>query len=137
MERGEEPWRGAWALPGGFIHADETLDEAAARELRDETGVDASAYLEQIGAYGDPGRDPRMRVVTVAYLAVLPEVGALAAGTDAARAELVPVDELLGPTPARRLAFDHDLILADAVARARQKLSSSFAKPVDVDPPER
>ncbi len=134
VERAREPWQGAWALPGGFIHADETLDEAAARELREETGVDASAYLEQIGAYGDPGRDPRLRVVTVAYLAVLPEVGALAAGTDAARAELVPVDELLGPTPARKLAFDHELILAEAVARAREKLSSTSLATAFVGP---
>ena len=134
VERGAEPWRGAWALPGGFVQPDETLDEAAARELRDETGVDASAHLEQIGAYGDPGRDPRMRVVTVAYLAVLPEVGTLAAGTDAARAELFPVDELLGPTPGRELAFDHDLILADAVARAREKLSSTSLATAFVGP---
>src|SRR5262245_19342381 len=134
VERGAEPWRGAWALPGGFVHPDETLDEAAARELRDETGVDASAYLEQIGAYGDPGRDPRMRVVTVAYLAVLPEVGELAAGTDAARTELVPVDELLGSPPARKLAFDHELILADAVARAREKLSSTSLATAFVGP---
>src|SRR5262244_60199 len=93
IERGREPWLGAWALPGGFVRPDETLEEAAARELREETGIDASAHLEQIGAYGDPGRDPRMRVVTVAYLAVLPRIGALQAGSDAARAELVPVEE--------------------------------------------
>jgi 8-oxo-dGTP diphosphatase len=134
VERGAEPWRGAWALPGGFIQPAETLDEAAAREVREETGVDASAYLEQIGAYGDPGRDPRMRVVTIAYLAVLPKIDALHAGTDAARAELVPVDELLAQGPARRLAFDHELILADAVARARENLSSTSIATAFVGP---
>ena len=134
VERGAEPWRGAWALPGGFVKQNETLDEAAARELREETGVDASAHLEQLHAYGDPDRDPRLRVVTVAYLAVLPEVRAIAAGTDAARAELVPVDELLGRTPSRRLAFDHELILADAVDRAREKLSSTSLATAFVGP---
>ncbi len=125
VERAAEPWRGVWALPGGFVRPDETLEEAAARELREETGVDASAHLEQIRAYGDPGRDPRMRVVTVSFLAVLPEIGAVTAGTDAARAELVAVDELLGREPTRRLAFDHDVILADAVEHAREKLSTT------------
>ena len=134
VERGAEPWKGSWALPGGFIRPDETLEEAAARELREETGVGASAHLEQIGAYGDPGRDPRMRVVTVAYLAVLPGVGAPAAGTDAARAEFVPVDELLGARPSRELAFDHELILADAVGRAREKLASTSLATAFVGP---
>jgi len=134
VERAVEPWRGAWALPGGFVRPDETLEEAAARELREETGVDASAHLEQIRAYGDPGRDPRMRVVTVCYLAVLPQIGAVTAGTDAARAELVAVDELLGPKPARQLAFDHELILADAVAHAREKLSTTSLATAFVGP---
>ena len=134
IERGVEPWQGAWALPGGFVRPDETLEEAAARELREETGVDASAYLEQIGAYGDPGRDPRMRVVTVSYLAALPSVGPLAAGSDAAHAQHVPVDEVLGPKPGRRLAFDHEVILADAVARAREKLSSTSLATAFVGP---
>jgi 8-oxo-dGTP diphosphatase len=134
VERGAEPWRGAWALPGGFVRPDETLEEAAARELREETGVDAAAHLEQVRAYGDPGRDPRMRVVTVSYLAVLPEVGALAAGSDAARAEQVAVDEVLGPKPARRLAFDHETILADAVAHASEKLSTTSLATAFVGP---
>src|SRR5262249_12978002 len=66
VERGGPPFEGQWALPGGFIHPDETLDEAAARELHEETAVDAAAFLQQFGAYGSPNRDPRMRVVTVA-----------------------------------------------------------------------
>jgi 8-oxo-dGTP diphosphatase len=125
VERGAEPYRGAWALPGGFIHPDETLEQAAARELREETGVEAAAHLEQFGAYGDPGRDPRMRIVTVAYLAILRDVGTLVAGTDAARAELVPVQDVLAGEPSRTLAFDHRRILEDGIARAREKLAST------------
>src|SRR5262245_42808723 len=132
IQRGREPWLGAWALPGGFVRPEETLDEAAARELREETGVDASAHLEQIGAYGDPGRDPRMRVVTVAYLAVLPRIGPLQAGSDAARAELVPVEEALGAE--RPLAFDHETILADAVARTRDELATTSLAAAFVGP---
>ncbi|HXK22716.1 MAG TPA: NUDIX domain-containing protein [Myxococcota bacterium] len=132
IERGREPWLGAWALPGGFVRVDETLEEAAARELREETGIDASAHLEQIGAYGDPGRDPRMRVVTVAYLAVLPRIGPLHAGSDAARAELVPVEEALGAE--RPLAFDHETILADAVARMRDELATTSLATAFVGP---
>lgn len=122
VERGVEPYAGTWALPGGFIQPNETLDEAAARELREETGVDAAAHLEQLASYGDPGRDPRMRVVTVAFLAVLRDVGPLQAATDAERAALVPVSDLLGRQPRRRLAFDHRRIVADGVERARAKL---------------
>ena len=81
----------AWALPGGFKRPDETLDDAARRELREETGVIAPQHLAQFGAYGDPGRDPRTNVVTVAYLAVTPDPGSLRAGTDAAAARLWPV----------------------------------------------
>jgi 8-oxo-dGTP diphosphatase len=132
IERGADPWRGAWALPGGFVRPEETLEEAAARELREETGVDASAHLEQVRAYGDPGRDPRMRIVTVGFLAVLPVPGPLVAGTDAARAEYVPVDEL-GPS-GRRLAFDHEVILADAVERATEKLSTTTLATAFVPP---
>lgn len=132
IERGGEPWRGAWALPGGFVRPDETLEEAAARELREETGVDASAHLEQVRTYGDPGRDPRMRVVTVGFLAVLPAPVLLAAGTDAARAEYAPVDEI-GPG-GRRLAFDHEVILADAVEHATAKLSSTSLATAFVGP---
>ena len=71
VRRGQEPFQGMWATPGGFKRPDETLDEAARRELAEETGVDVPSLLTQFGAYGDPGRDPRMNVVTVGYLAVL------------------------------------------------------------------
>ena len=118
--RGEEPFEGMWAIPGGFKRPTETLDEAAKRELAEETGVDAASLLTQYGAYGDPERDPRMSVVTVAYLAVLRDVGAVVAGTDAAAAALIPVSEVLNGKI--DLAFDHLRIVRDAVERVRVEL---------------
>jgi 8-oxo-dGTP diphosphatase len=109
-----------WAIPGGFKRSTETLGEAAKRELAEETGVDSASLLTQLGAYGDPGRDPRMSVVTVGYLAVLREVGAPVAGTDAASAALVPVSEALNGK--NELAFDHARIVRDAVERVRVDL---------------
>jgi len=120
VRRGVEPYQGMWAIPGGFKRPSETLDEAAARELREETSVESAALLTQFGAYGDPGRDPRMNVVTVAYLAVLPEVTGVVAGTDAAHAALVPVSDALDGKV--ELAFDHERILRDAVERVRVDL---------------
>jgi 8-oxo-dGTP diphosphatase len=120
VRRGVAPYEGMWAIPGGFKRPDETLDEAATRELAEETGVDGAALLNQFGAYGDPGRDPRMNVVTVAYLAVIRDIGEVAAGTDAAHAALVPVSDALDGQIA--LAFDHARILRDAVDRVRVDL---------------
>jgi 8-oxo-dGTP diphosphatase len=120
VQRGVEPFEGMWAIPGGFKRPTETLDEAAGRELAEETGVDGASLLTQFGAYGDPGRDPRMNVVTVAYLAVLRDVGPVVAGTDAAAADLVPVSEALNGK--LELAFDHDRIVRDAVERVRVDL---------------
>jgi 8-oxo-dGTP diphosphatase len=117
VRRGVMPYEGMWAIPGGFKRPNETLDEAAARELGEETGVDGAALLSQFGAYGDPGRDPRMNVVTVAYLAVLRDIGKVVAGTDAAHADLVPVSDALDGK--LELAFDHATILRDAVERVR------------------
>ncbi|MEX2322943.1 MAG: NUDIX domain-containing protein [Acidimicrobiia bacterium] len=123
IRRGEEPFKGMWAIPGGFKRPTETLDEAAQRELVEETGVDAARLLAQFGTYGDPGRDPRMNVVTVGYLAVLRDVGAVVAGSDAAEASLVPVSEVLGEKI--ELAFDHLQIVRQAVDRARVELEVS------------
>ena len=123
VQRGEEPFKGMWAIPGGFKRPDETLGEAARRELSEETGVDVPSLLTQFGAYGDPGRDPRMNVVTVGYLAVLRDVGAIVAGTDAAHAALVAAADVLEQRT--ELAFDHLRIVRDAVERVRVELEVS------------
>lgn len=120
VRRGQAPFEGKWAIPGGFKRPAETLDEAAERELAEETGVDAASVLAQFGAYGDPGRDPRMNVVTIAYLAVLRDVGAIVSGSDAADARLVPVCDVVDGNVG--LAFDHARIVRDAVARVRVEL---------------
>jgi 8-oxo-dGTP diphosphatase len=118
--RGEAPFEGMWAVPGGFKRPTETLDGAAKRELVEETGVDGASLLTQFGAYGDPGRDPRMNVVTVAYLAVLRDVGSVEAGSDAAAAALILVSDVLNGKV--ELAFDHLRIVRDAVERVRVEL---------------
>ena len=123
VKRAGEPFAGAWALPGGFKLPDETLDQAATRELREETAVDSASLLRQFGAYGDPGRDPRMNVVTVAYLAVVRDLVGVAAGSDAADAGLHPVDRVVnGRLP---LAFDHRRIVRDALERIGHDLETT------------
>ena len=120
IRRGEAPYRGRWALPGGFVGEHEDLEAAARRELAEETGLaELPVHLEQLRSYGAPRRDPRMRVVTVAYLALAPDLPAPRAGTDAADARWEPVSGLLAGD---RLAFDHREILRDGVERARAKL---------------
>lgn len=123
VRRGEAPFEGMWAIPGGFKRPAETLDEAAKRELREETGVDAASLLTQFGAYGDPERDPRMNVVTIGYLAVIRDVGAIVAGSDAADAALIPVSHVLNEK--LELAFDHLRIVRDAIERVRVELEVS------------
>ena len=122
IRRGEAPFKGRLALPGGFVRPDEGLSQAAAREMAEETGLAASqVHLEQLASYGAPGRDPRMRVVTIAYLALAPGLPGPRAGTDAAEASWAPAGDLLaGQAPG--LAFDHHQILSDGVERARAKL---------------
>ena len=121
VRRGEEPFAGREALPGGFVRPDEDLLAAAARELAEETALaPGTAHLEQLASYGAPDRDPRMRVVTVAHLALVASPPEPRAGSDAAAARWAPVDEV---SPG--LAFDHDVVLRDGVARARAKLEYS------------
>lgn len=121
IERGLEPFLGRAALPGGYVQKDETLRDGALRELREEAGIDGSQlHLEQLGAYGDPPRDPRGRVVTIAYLALGPDLPVPVGGTDAERAYWAPVSELTSAS--EKLAFDHAAILADALEEVRRKL---------------
>jgi 8-oxo-dGTP diphosphatase len=115
IRRLAKPFENRYALPGGFVREEESLDAAASRELREETGVD-KVYLEQLYTFGDPKRDPRGRVVTVAYYALVPHTQVLRAGTDAADAAWFPVTEL------PPLAFDHRKIVEYAHQRIRNKL---------------
>jgi len=121
VTRGGEPFAGCLALPGGFVEVDEGLEAAAYRELSEEAGIGRrDVILEQLATYGAPGRDPRGRVVSVAWLALGAGLPQPTAGSDAADARWVPVDVALGSR--RRLAFDHRRILTDGVERARAKL---------------
>src|SRR5262245_54294805 len=106
IERANEPFPGQLALPGGFLRSDEDLEQAAARELGEETGLDGTAlHLEQVATYGALDRDPRGRIVSVAYLALAPDLPIPTAGSDARSVRWAPVGSL-GP-----LAFDHDQIV--------------------------
>ena len=115
IRRLAKPFPNRYAVPGGFVQEQESLDAAATRELREETGVE-NVYLEQLYTFGDPKRDPRGRVITVAYYALVPHTQVLRAGIDASDAAWYPVTEL----PA--LAFDHRKIVKYAHQRIRNKL---------------
>ncbi|MCY4108475.1 MAG: NUDIX hydrolase [Chloroflexi bacterium] len=114
IRRGHEPFAGSWALPGGFVDPDEDVEQAARRELLEETGVSAPA-MHQIGAFGDPDRDPRGRAISVAFLAVFESAPAALAGDDAADARWFPIDRL-----PKKLAFDHAAILAAGISLLKE-----------------
>jgi 8-oxo-dGTP diphosphatase len=136
QRRQDHPFKGSWALPGGFVHIDEALDDAAARVLSDKAGL-ADAYIEQLYTFGAPDRDPRMRIITVAYFALLPARILLEAVRARPDLALSPLDvpwageaggpvTALGPDgQALPLAFDHAAILGHAVKRLRGKLDYS------------
>jgi len=119
IKRGGAPFKGKWALPGGFVELDESLEEGARRELEEETGL-AGVFLEQLYTFGQPGRDPRERVITVAYYALIPsDQVSLCAATDAEAVGWFSMDELPG------LAFDHQTIVDMAHERLAAKLDYS------------
>lgn len=132
IERGERPFLGHWALPGGFVQPDEDLVHTASRRLAEETGADTGdavvGHLEQLASYAAPDRDPRGRVLSVGYLALLPDLPDPTPGGDAVASAWTPVEDV------GTLAFDHLRILAEGVERARSKLeyttlAASFCPP--------
>jgi 8-oxo-dGTP diphosphatase len=140
IERKGEPFQREWALPGGFIEPDEDLDEGARRELLEETGIAVEpAAIEQLRSYGTPGRDPRRRTVTVAYVGFTAHNETAIAGDDAADARFWAVDDLaiagIGSDDGLPLAFDHAQIVADGVERARSKLEYTTLATAFVDEP--
>lgn len=114
VKRGIEPYKGKWAFPGGFLKMDETTEEGALRELREETGLER-AYIQQFHTFSDPHRDPRERVITIAYYALV-KIQEVHGGDDAASARWFPLSEI--PS----LAFDHDYILRMATQRLREEI---------------
>jgi 8-oxo-dGTP diphosphatase len=117
IKRKYEPFKNAWAIPGGFVLQDESLEEAVRRELQEETGVEVN-YLEQLYTFGEPNRDPRQRVISIAYFALVKSAlfQELKATTDAEEAQWFPINKL--PI----LAFDHKKILQIAIERIRAKI---------------
>jgi 8-oxo-dGTP diphosphatase len=117
IKRKNDPFKGLWAIPGGFVNQDEPLDDAVSRELKEETGIEVN-YLEQLHAFGDPKRDPRKRVVSIAYYALVkPDAYKVQASDDAEGAEWFSIKKL------PKLAFDHHEILDMAISRLRYKIS--------------
>ncbi len=109
IQRGDDPYKGCWAFPGGFMNMDETTEQCAIRELEEETGLKVEK-VQQIGAYSNVNRDPRGRTVTVAYLAIVDSTEVVEGQDDAAKAEWWPLVSL------PPLAFDHNNILKDAIS---------------------
>ena len=114
VERGGEPYKGCWAFPGGFMQMDEDADTGARRELKEETGLEA-AHIEQFGCFTDVNRDPRERVITIAYFALVKK-SEVKGGDDAADARWFPIGEI------PPLAFDHDRILRVALSRLKEQM---------------
>lgn len=114
VERGIEPYKGHWAFPGGFLKMDETAEEGALRELKEETGLE-TAYIEQLGAFSDVKRDPRERVITIAFYALV-NITEVKGGDDAADARWFRIDDM------PLLAFDHDHILRVAQKRLKEQI---------------
>lgn len=118
VKRRNEPFKGRWALPGGFVEPDEDLEPAARRELREETGVSVPRVrLTQLRTYGAPGRDPRGRTISVVFVGVAKSAPPPTAADDAADAAWVDVKRLLRSKPG--MAFDHTLIIRDALRETR------------------
>ncbi len=109
IQRGNEPYKGCWAFPGGFMNMEETAEECAVRELKEETGLTVTR-IQQIGAYSKVDRDPRGRTVSIAYLAIVDAPTAVSGMDDAAKAAWFPLSSLPD------LAFDHQDIMTDAIA---------------------
>lgn len=117
IQRKYDPFKGSWAIPGGFVLNEESLEEAVERELKEETGVEVN-YLEQLYSFGKPGRDPRQRIVSIAYFGLVKasQYQELKASTDAENAAWFRIDKL------PKLAFDHKEILQVAIERLRAKI---------------
>ena len=114
IERGVEPYKGKWAFPGGFLDMDESAEQGALRELQEETGL-TGAFIEQLGCFSEPDRDPRERIITIAYYALVKRQD-VKGGDDAARAKWFSLEEV------PQLAFDHDRILREAIAKLRERI---------------
>jgi len=123
VQRDEHPFKGQWALPGGFVRPNETADAAAARVLATKTGLTSfPGALQQLRTYSDPGRDPRMRVVSSAYIGIAPNLPEPQAGRNEQRAQYQAVMDIEEDGGFPGLAFDHSQILADAVKRVRDQI---------------
>jgi 8-oxo-dGTP diphosphatase len=120
IQRAQPPFQGSWALPGGFVNMEESLEMAAARELAEETGI-AGCNLDQFHTYGDPQRDPRGRVISVAYCAFFAseQTVSIQEGSDAKQVRWFPMTDLPD------LAFDHSKIIQDAFTRIREKIKAN------------